>query len=96
MKCKFCKDTGVIETGNNDLPCDCVAGETALFNSAMVPDGPITGAQLKNHFLNDSPDPIYHVITKKALEERDARWKDYIHLMDKKQEFLSKVINQND
>ena len=25
MTCKKCNDTGVIDTGNNDLPCDCVA-----------------------------------------------------------------------
>lgn len=34
MKCTRCNDTGVIETGNNDLPCDCEAGQTAVFNVA--------------------------------------------------------------
>lgn len=56
-KCVLCGDTGVIVTGNNDLPCDCPAGQTALFNDAMV-DGPVTGAEVKAHFLNTSPDPI--------------------------------------
>ena len=56
-KCANCKDTGVIETGNNDLPCNCPAGATALFNQAGV-EGPVTGAEIKRHFLNDSPEPI--------------------------------------
>ncbi len=55
--CKKCNGTGVIETGNNDLPCDCSAGETALFNNADV-KGSITGAELRRHFLNNSPEPI--------------------------------------
>ncbi|MBI4121302.1 MAG: hypothetical protein HY457_03550 [Parcubacteria group bacterium] len=56
-KCIECGDTGVIETGNNDLPCDCPAGATALFNQAGV-DGPVTGAELRRHFFNGSPEPI--------------------------------------
>ncbi|MFA6422746.1 MAG: hypothetical protein WCV92_05125 [Candidatus Buchananbacteria bacterium] len=55
--CDKCHGTGVIETGNNDLPCDCPAGNSALFNSAGV-IGPITGAEMKRHFLNGSPEPI--------------------------------------
>ena len=56
-KCIKCNDAGVIETGNNDLPCDCPAGATALFNTAGV-EGPVTGAEVQRHFLNDSPKPI--------------------------------------
>ena len=56
-KCANCKDTGVIETGNNDLPCNCPAGATALFNQAGV-EGPVTGAEIRRHFLNNSPEPI--------------------------------------
>jgi hypothetical protein len=56
-KCKECNDTGVIETGNNDLPCDCPAGANARFNVAGV-DGPVTGAEVRRHFLNGSPEPI--------------------------------------
>jgi hypothetical protein len=41
--CEDCKDTGVIETGNNDLPCHCPAGRTALFNTA---DDPLTGLDI--------------------------------------------------
>lgn len=51
-KCAKCKDTGVIETGNNDLPCDCLAGDKALFNVATG-RGMITipGAEVRaNHF----------------------------------------------
>ena len=57
MKCKKCNDSGVNETGNNDLPCDCLTGDKALFNVAGV-DGPVTGAEMKRHFLNFSPEPI--------------------------------------
>ena len=56
-KCNKCNDTGVDETGNNDLPCDCPAGKTALFNIAGV-QGPVTGEEMQKHFLNDSPEPI--------------------------------------
>ncbi|MDD5008557.1 MAG: hypothetical protein PHC68_09215 [Syntrophorhabdaceae bacterium] len=59
MKCKKCNDTGVEDTGNNDLPCDCPAGETALFNLCGV-EGPVTGAEVKKHFLNGCPEPIKH------------------------------------
>lgn len=45
-KCSKCNDTGVWETGNNDLPCDCPAGKTAVFNVAGCPT-PLTGAQIK-------------------------------------------------
>ncbi|MBI4118314.1 MAG: hypothetical protein HY455_02165 [Parcubacteria group bacterium] len=56
-KCKACNDTGSIDTGNNDLPCDCPAGAKALFNQAGV-TGPVTGAEVRRHFLNDSPEPL--------------------------------------
>jgi hypothetical protein len=55
--CPKCNGTGVWETGNNDLPCDCPAGKTALFNHAGV-DGPITGDEMRRHFFNGSPEPI--------------------------------------
>lgn len=55
--CSACNDTGVIDTGNNDLPCDrCPKGDTARFNVAGV-NGPITGAEVKRHYLNNSPEP---------------------------------------
>lgn len=56
-RCKKCNGTGVIETGNNDLPCDCPAGDKALFNNAEV-KGAVTGAEVRRHFLNGSPEPI--------------------------------------
>jgi hypothetical protein len=55
--CTICNDTGSIDTGNNDLPCTCSTGDTALFNQAGV-TGSITGQQVKRHFLNGSPKPI--------------------------------------
>lgn len=55
--CISCNDTGVIDTGNNELPCDqCPKGDTAKFNVAGV-KGPITGAEVKRHYLNNSPEP---------------------------------------
>lgn len=55
-KCEKCKDTGVWETGNNDLPCDCPAGKTALFNVAGFP-GPVRGADLdrldRSHYCRE-------------------------------------------
>ncbi len=45
VACAACRDTGVIETGNNDHPCDCSAGDRAMFNVAG--QGPLTGAQIK-------------------------------------------------
>jgi len=45
-KCEKCNDTGVIETGNNDLPCDCPAGDTAIFTVAG--EGQLTGKELRN------------------------------------------------
>lgn len=55
--CSKCNDTGSIDTGNNEMPCDCPLGATALFNQAGV-NGPVTGAELRRHFFNGSPEPI--------------------------------------
>lgn len=39
--CATCKDTGIIDTGNNDLPCtDCDRGKDKLFQVAMC-GGPV-------------------------------------------------------
>lgn len=47
--CNRCRDKGVIETGNNDLPCPCPAGDTALFNVCEVGfTGQKTGKQIKD------------------------------------------------
>ena len=54
------------DTGNNDLPCDCPVGDSALFNNAFA-SGPITGAEMKRHFLNDSPEPITKTISVEDL-----------------------------
>lgn len=43
--CSKCDDTGVIKTGNNDLPCICPAGDTATFNVAG--EGELTGLEIK-------------------------------------------------
>ena len=39
--CTSCNDTGVYETGNNDLPCSCPAGATAMFSGGQ------TGAEVR-------------------------------------------------
>lgn len=45
--CPHCSDSGVIETGNNDLPCEhCPAGDRAVFYVAGQPR-PLTGVQIK-------------------------------------------------
>lgn len=55
-KCPKCNDTGVWETGNNDLPCDCPAGKTALFNVAGFA-APVRGADLdrldRSHYCKE-------------------------------------------
>ena len=43
--CMRCGGTGVVETGNNDRPCDCDAGDKAIFNVAGR--GAVLGHQLK-------------------------------------------------
>ncbi|MFA6588303.1 MAG: hypothetical protein WCT08_04485 [Patescibacteria group bacterium] len=71
-KCSECKDTGVIETGNNSLPCNCEAGEVALFNVAWV-DGPVTGQEMRRHFLNPCPEPISAAATKIPASDLPGR-----------------------
>ncbi len=52
MDCTRCNDTGVIETGNNDLPCDCKAGDKALFTTCGH-EGPVTGAKLRGEIATE-------------------------------------------
>lgn len=55
--CKKCNDTGVWETGNNDLPCDeCGAGNSALFNVAGR--GLVTGGELRKEFEEQKKRPL--------------------------------------
>lgn len=54
--CSKCNDTGVIETGNNDLPCSCPAGGKALFNTAD--SGTVTGQQWRDMHLPPKPAPV--------------------------------------
>ena len=44
MGCTRCVN-GIIKTGNNDLPCICSKGDTALFSYG---EGTITGAEIKH------------------------------------------------
>ena len=55
-KCNRCKG-GLIRIGNNEFMCDCSKGSTVLFNDATV-DGLVSGAELRRHFFNGSPEPL--------------------------------------
>lgn len=46
VTCMSCKGTGVIETGNNDLPCTCPAGDRALFY-VVGSSEPMTGFEMR-------------------------------------------------
>jgi hypothetical protein len=52
LACLRCGGTGVINTGNNDLPCDCAAGAAAVFNTAK---GPQTGKEIRDGFTRVLP-----------------------------------------
>lgn len=68
FSCLACHDTGYNDTGNNVLPCDCPAGNTALFTVAMV-KGAVTGAEMRRFFFNRSSEKI-------------PQWKGYINAED--------------
>ncbi len=53
-RCQICKGTGTINTGNNDLPCDCPAGDTALFRAAIPgrEGQPVTGREVRQHIAD--------------------------------------------
>lgn len=51
LPCPKCGGTGVIETGNNDLPCDCLAGDKAVFNDAVL--GRVTGKEIRAELLHN-------------------------------------------
>ncbi len=59
MSCDKCVD-GRIDSGNNEEPCDCPEGDTALFNIAEVV-GPVTGAEIKRHFGPNASEPIMEI-----------------------------------
>lgn len=54
--CEKCNGTGVIETGNNDEPCDCPAGDGAIFNVAGR--GEVFGATLKEERERQKRRPV--------------------------------------
>jgi hypothetical protein len=56
--CSECNDTGVVETGNNDFPCDCPAGDTAKFVDSR---GAVDGKTLKREYAaqRNAPLPDY-------------------------------------
>lgn len=56
MPCPTCKDTGVIDTGNNDLPCPCPAGDRAMFNVAGKPT-PQRGAEVRRDLSQKAVHP---------------------------------------
>lgn len=46
--CMNCSDSGVVESGNNDFPCHCPAGDKAKFN--VSGRGQVTGSELKKEY----------------------------------------------
>lgn len=57
--CENCRDTGVDDAGGGDMPCECPAGDRAVFNVAGR--GQVSGATLKKEWenLRKSPLPDY-------------------------------------
>ncbi len=49
--CPKCNNTGSIETGTGDLPCDCPFGDTAQFRIAGV-GGLVTGREIKQYLIH--------------------------------------------
>lgn len=68
-QCQECNDTGVIETGNNDIPCNCKAGDHAIFN--VSGEGPVTGSEIKR--LDTLPQTLTKTGDRKEFGH-DFRW----------------------
>lgn len=49
--CQRCGDTGVIETGNNDVGCHCDAGKTAKFSWVGAPGEALTEGEIRDRIL---------------------------------------------
>jgi hypothetical protein len=62
--CRRCNDRGVIETGNNDLPCDCPAGDMQLFNTTNGVDRRADQGKAM------TPDEMEQVVTVKDIAAR--------------------------
>ena len=68
--CPKCRGTGVIETGNNDLPCDCPAGDTAEFSVCVQDDygyKTMTGEETRE--FHAGIDPLTATAQKKLAEK---------------------------
>lgn len=72
--CNQCNDTGIIETGNNDLPCDCPAGNEVLFNICGF-DTLISGYLLK-YYPYEPQESI------SGYRERLTNWQITINSLD--------------
>lgn len=73
-KCRECGDTGIIETGNNDIPCECPAGDTAVLFNAV---GGIqqTGKEVRAEFAANAGERkrvVDELIHKSAIRELTA------------------------
>lgn len=66
--CHKCGDTGVNDLGNNDIPCDCSAGDKALFNDVLY--GQISGKALKAKINNSIKYSNSSYITKSKIVNR--------------------------
>ena len=55
--CVFCGGSGIAKAEDDELPCACPAGDTVLFTNWNV-EGDVTGAEMRRHFMADSPELI--------------------------------------
>lgn len=68
--CDGCSDTGVVETGSNDMPCPCKRGMRTRFIIAGV-EGEVSGEEVIRHFLRSSPQPICCVLPLHPIHAMD-------------------------
>lgn len=64
--CTRCSNTGIVKTGNNDLPCNCQAGDKALFSVAGA-DHPVPGRKVRQ-LLNSAQRTHFRRELKEVLQ----------------------------
>jgi len=74
-KCNKCSDTGVIDTGNKKLACDCPAGDSAIF---ILGRRIISGAEVKRHYNHQAREKIDFDI---CVDKLPGRTEDLIQLL---------------
>ena len=70
--CRKCGDTGINDLGNNDEPCECIAGDSAMFNDISY--GNILGKDLKEKLKNSIDHPAsYEAIRGDIFKDFEPR-----------------------